>query len=187
MQKLLIAALMCAGAGAAQAGSIESFKASDSNRSSITEVGCPACAREAAAKAAAEAEIKLAPGEQIVEAREVDGQVMIYRTENLLGGSPVTMVRKASEADLIALGLSTPEDSEIAASDEAPDAGDETPVTAAISDEPAAADEAAEEPKLFEPVIANSAPGIDAETKTSALAENAAEPFDPSKFELRLN
>ena len=53
-------------------------------------------------------------------------------------------------------------------------------------DRPQTAD-AASEPKLFEPVIANSAPGIDAETMTSALSDAPQAEFDPSKYELRLN
>ena len=104
MLRLIIAATMCAGAGAAHASSIEPYSPSMNTRNSILEIGCPSCAREAAEKAA-EAQVKLAPGEQVIEVRDIDGQMMIYRTENLLGGSPVTMVRKASEADLIALGV----------------------------------------------------------------------------------
>jgi len=181
MLRLMIAATLCVGAGAANAGSIEAFAPTASDRTSIVEIGCQSCARKAAIKAAEEARIKLAPGEQIIEAREVGGKMMIYRTENWLGGSPVTMVRKASEADLIALGVAAPDSEQTVEADTA--AGGETeptmtaPVTAATMSEP----------QLFEPVIANSAPGIDEDTKTSALGETPAEPFDPSKFELRLN
>ncbi|MBV6651922.1 MAG: hypothetical protein KI789_19530 [Hoeflea sp.] len=180
MQRLIIAAAVCIGAGTANASSIEPYTPTASKKSSIVEVGCPSCAREAAAKAEQEAQIKLAPGEQIVKVHEVDGEMMIYRTENLLGGSPVTMVRKASQADLIALGVVEPESNQTAAVEkDAADTGDtgETPLTA----------DAAGAPKLFEPVIANSAPGVDEETMTSALTDNAQANFDPSKYELRLN
>ena len=177
MQRLIIAAAVCMGAGAASASSIEPYTPSANTKTSIVEIGCPACAREVAAKTAEEAEIKLAPGEQIVEVHEVDGQMMIYRTENLLGGSPVTMVRKASEADLIALGVASPDSNQIAAADGDAAESAASPVTA----------DAAGAPKLFEPVIANSAPGIDAETMTSALGEAPQAEFDPSKYELRLN
>lgn len=177
MLRLLIAAMMCAGAGAANAGSIEPFKATGSDRTAIIEIGCPACARAAAEKAAEEARVRLEPGEQIFEVREVDGEMKIYRTENWLGGSPVTMVSKASEADLVALGVAEPEASEVAGSSPAGIDESENELVATVDEKPA----------LFEPVIANSAPGIDAETKTSALAAKAAEPFDPSKYELRLN
>ena len=177
MQRLIIAAAVCMGAGAAGASSIEPYTPSANTKTSIVEIGCPSCAREAAAKAADEAEVKLAPGEQIVEVHEVGGEMMIYRTENLLGGSPVTMVRKASEADLIALGVASPASNQIAATDD-PSAG--------AGDQPQTAD-AETEPKLFEPVIANSAPGIDAETMTSALSDAPQAVFDPSKYELRLN
>ena len=179
MLRLIIAATMCAGAGAAHASSIEPYTPSMNTRNSILEIGCPSCTRAAAEKAAAEAQVQLAPGEQVIEVRDVDGQMMIYRTENLLGGSPVTMVRKASQADLIALGVAAPESNQLAEAD-APAADVATePLTAAT--------EAGSEPKLFEPVLANGAPGIDQETKTSALANTAPADFDASKFELRLN
>ena len=177
MLRLTIAAMMCAWTGAATAGSIEPFTATASDRTSIVEIGCPSCARAAAEKAAEDAEIKLAPGEQIVAARDLGGEMMIYRTENWLGGSPVTMVRKASEADLIALGVAEPATNKVAVTEDP---------TAEGADQSATAD-AGSEPRLFEPVIANTAPGIDKDTKTSALGEAPAEPFDPSKFELRLN
>ncbi|WP_152599707.1 plant virulence effector HPE1-like domain-containing protein [Hoeflea sp. BAL378] len=176
MLRVMIAAALCAAAGAAQAGSIETFAPTPSERSSIVEVGCPSCAREAAQKAAEEAEIKLAPGEQIVEVRNVAGQMMIYRTENWLGGSPVTMVRKATDLDLIALGVAKPETNQIADTGKAPGEA-QPPVTAATTGEP----------RLFEPVIANTAPGIDKDTKTSALGDPPVVPLDASKFELRLN
>ncbi|MCY0094126.1 plant virulence effector HPE1-like domain-containing protein [Hoeflea ulvae] len=177
MMRLIIAATISAGAGAANAGSIEQFAATTSTRTSIVEIGCPSCARIAAEKAEAEAEIKLAPGEQIIEVRDVDGEKMIYRTENWLGGSPVTMVSKATELDLIALGI-TP--AAPATADTAPTAVADTAVTEAPA-------ETGSEPALFEPVIANTAPGIDKDTKTSALGAPPAEPFDPSKMQLRLN
>ncbi|MEM5473751.1 plant virulence effector HPE1-like domain-containing protein [Hoeflea sp. AS60] len=178
MQRLIIAAAVCIGAGSASASSIEPYTPSMNTRNSILEIGCPSCAREAAEKAAEEAQVKLAPGEQIVEVHEVGGKMMIYRTENLLGGSPVTMVRKASEADLIALGVAEPESNQIAVTEERVNGSGEVPLTAD------AAAAAASEPELFEPVIANTAPGIDRDTTTSALSDA---PFDPSKFELRLN
>lgn len=177
MQRLILAAAVCLGAGPSGASSIQPYTPSANTRTSIVEIGCPACTRAAAEKAAAEAEIRLAPGEQIVEVHEVDGQMMIYRTENLLGGSPVTMVRKASEADLIALGYAEPEAKQSAEAEEPVAITADTPMIA----------EAASEPKLFEPVTANSAPGIDQETKTSALGDGGKKEFDPSKFELRLN
>ncbi|WP_339761108.1 plant virulence effector HPE1-like domain-containing protein [uncultured Hoeflea sp.] len=178
MLRLIIAATMCAGAGAAHASSIEPYSPSMNTRNSILEIGCPSCAREAAEKAA-EAQVKLAPGEQVIEVRDIDGQMMIYRTENLLGGSPVTMVRKASEADLIALGVAAPESNQIAEAD--------APATDMTAEPLTAENEAGTEPKLFEPVLANGAPGIDQETKTSSLANTAPAEFDASKFELRLN
>lgn len=177
MQRLIIAAAVCMGAGTAGASSIEPYTPSANTKTSIVEIGCPSCAREAAAKAAEEAQVKLAPGEQIVEVHEVGGKMMIYRTENLLGGSPVTMVRKASEADLIALGVASPEGNMVAETDAAGNGDGDQAQTA----------DAASEPKLFEPVIANSAPGIDAETMTSALSDTPQAAFDPSKYELRLN
>ena len=175
MQRLILAAAVCIGAGPASASSIETYKPTASERTSIVEIGCPSCTRDAAEEAAAD--IQLAPGEQIVEVRDVDGEMMIYRTENLLGGSPVTMVRKASEADLIALGYAEPETNQSAEADQPAAEAGEAPMTA----------EADREPDLFEPVAANSAPGIDEETMTSALEDAPRAEFDPSKFELRLN
>ena len=177
MLRLIVAATLCAGAGVANAGSIEPFAATASERKSIVEFGCPSCARAAAKKAAEEAEIKLKPGEQIVEAREVDGQMMIYRTENWLGGSPVTMVRKATEADLVALGVARPDSSQTAAADSSEASKPVRKVTI----------ETVGAPAILEPVTANTSPGIDEDTKTSALGEKPVEPFDPSTFDLRLN
>ncbi|MBC7283179.1 plant virulence effector HPE1-like domain-containing protein [Hoeflea sp.] len=179
MLRMIIAATLCAGAGVANAGSIESFEATSSTRTSIVEVGCPACARAATEKADEEGRVKLAPGEQIIEVRNIDGEMMIYRTENWLGGSPVTMVRKASELDLIALGVAVPEDNKTAEADSPAGSGAEPPVTV----------ETATEPPLFVPVIANTAPGIDKDTKTSALGDSdkTVVPLDASQFELRLN
>ncbi|MDF1608613.1 plant virulence effector HPE1-like domain-containing protein [Hoeflea sp. YIM 152468] len=174
MLRTILAATFCLGAGAAQASSIEPFQPTASSRSSMITIGCPACVREAAQKAKADTEIKLKPGQIIVEARDVDGEMMIYRTENLLGGSPRTMVRKAREADLIALGLVNDK------------AHDTASVEAATDNAPATA-ETADQPRLFEPVIATTAPGIDQDTKTGALGEPVKTAFDPSSFELRLN
>ncbi|WP_394690322.1 plant virulence effector HPE1-like domain-containing protein [Hoeflea sp.] len=191
MLRLITALSLCASASAAHATSVEAFKPTSSTRSSIIEIGCPPCVL-AAQKAAAEAEVKLAPGEQIFEVRDVGGEKMIYRTEGWLGGSPVTMVSKATEANLATLGLGEPE------TDVADAPAVETDATAAdelqtadvakkpVVTEPAlVAPELIEQP-LFEPVIANSAPGIDTDATTSAV-EKAAKPFDPSTFELRLN
>lgn len=169
MLRFITAALLCTAAGAAAAASIEPYKATSSTRTSIVEVGCLACARQAA-EVAKEAEVKLRPGEKIVEAREIDGHMMIYRTDNMLGGSPVTMVRRASEAELIALGVAPPK-TETAKTMTGPTAeGTQWPAI---------------EMAVAEPPIANmSAPGIDTETKTSALGSVR---LDPSKFKLRLH
>ncbi|WP_420408550.1 plant virulence effector HPE1-like domain-containing protein [Hoeflea sp.] len=197
MLRLIAAALLYAGASAASASSIEVFKETSSTRSSIVEIGCHECVRAAEA-AAREAEVRLEPGEQIIEVREVDGEQMIYRTEGWLGGSPVTMVSKASEADLIALGLVDPEieDNGTDVADAPASEGgvaDEGAVETAGADaaEPAVTEPALSAPRLiqeplFEPVVADSAPGVDAQATTSSL-ESEPKPFDPSSFELRLN
>ncbi|MEQ8305520.1 MAG: plant virulence effector HPE1-like domain-containing protein [Hoeflea sp.] len=197
MLRLIAAALLCAGASAASASSIEAFKETSSTRSSIVEIGCHECARAAEA-AAEEAEVRLEPGEQIFEVREVDGEQKIYRTEGWLGGSPITMVSKASEADLIALGIVEPESAEPAtAVADAPaavdGAADDSPVETAETavETPAVTEPALIAPELigkplFEPVIANTDPGVDAASTTSALTAKD-KPFDPSSFELRLN
>ncbi|OCW55585.1 plant virulence effector HPE1-like domain-containing protein [Hoeflea olei] len=182
MLRLLIAATICASAGAASAGSIEQFAPTGGARTSILEIGCPACAQAEKAKKAEATQVRLAPGEQIVEIRNVDGEMKIYRTENLRGGSPVTMVSKASEADLVALGVAAPKPGQSVAT--------EIPATpkaiAATPFLPPVVTEAPAEPPLVEPAIATTAPPVDTDTRTSALAE-MAKPFDPSAYELRLN
>lgn len=188
MPRWIIAAALCLSAGAAHAGSVEAFKPSASTRTSIIEVGCPACTIAAERKAAEEAMVRLGPGEQIFEVREVDGKRMIYRTEQWLGGSPVTMVRQAREADLVALGLAGPNENDIAAT---ADTGVDV-IAAQIDAVPAdihppVTEPALIAPPLLEPVTADTSPGIDAEATTSALGGKPAEPFDPSGFELRLN
>lgn len=192
MLRLITALSLCAGATAANATSVEAFKPTSSTRSSIVEIGCPPCVL-AAEKAAAEAQVKLEPGEQIFEVREVDGDKMIYRTEGWLGGSPVTMVSKATEADLIALGFAEPEtDVADAPAVEGDGTADGEMQTADVAAEPPVTEPALVapgliEPPLFEPVIANSAAGIDKEATTSALGDAVAKPFDASTFDLRLN
>ncbi|EDQ32104.1 hypothetical protein HPDFL43_03304 [Hoeflea phototrophica DFL-43] len=192
MLRLITALSLCAVASAANAASVEAFKPTSSTRNSIIEIGCPPCVL-AAQKAAAEAEVKLAPGEQIFEVRDVGGEKMIYRTEGWLGGSPVTMVSKATEANLAALGIGEAETdvADAPATEDGVVAADEVQ-TADVAKEPAVTEPALVAPRLieqplFEPVIANSAPGIDTDATTSAVQEKAAKPFDPSTFELRLN
>lgn len=174
MLKWILAATLCAGASTAHAGSVDVYKPTSGTRKAIIEIGCPACVR-AAEQAAAKDVVTLEQGEQIIELRDTGSGMMVYRTEAWLGGSPVTMVSKASEADLIAHGAASAETQHAAAPETEVEPGD---AEAVATVEPAAA----------KPVIANaSTPGIDAET-TSALAPAAnAVPFDPSTYQLRLN
>jgi len=174
MRKSLITSLLLIGAtpvfaAPAFADSFEPNNDSVRDSGSIITIGCPQCA---AAKAKADIAAKmLPPGTEINQIREVDGQMMLYTTENWLGGTPVTIVRKAHKLDVAKY---SPADAEApknaVATADTPDAG---------ADIEAAA-----------PVLAGAAaeivdPGVDVEAKTAALPEEPKE-LDASKFELRI-
>lgn len=94
----LIAAIILV-PGTAVAGSITTVSSTVDADGSILVIGCPACT----AKAEKPKAPPLAPGHEIVRLERVDGKAKVYRTGNWLGGSPVTFVRTASEADLALL------------------------------------------------------------------------------------
>lgn len=167
---------------------------------------CPICQVEEE-----EVEIVLAPGSQTFEMRQVGDADRLYRTENWLGGSPVSYahVSPTPEATAIALGLSYPSDTALL---------DETPV-ASIKGPPAMQDG---EPKMIiednDPALALAVtpiekpmmgPEIETEFKSAVAASTTALPlpevseqeaaievgdatqsvkeFDPTSFGLRLN
>ncbi len=198
MRRIIIAAAVSLSAGAAHASSIELFKPTQNPQSSITEIGCQACAR-----AAAEAEndaIDLAPGAQIIEFREVDGKRRMFRTENLLGGAPITMMTTPSQTDLALYDTGSTPATAVA---DAPDAStDATAVATAATIDAARPVTAAmttviEDPLVIvAPDLADSENGqaIDPGATTAALAAEPAAmvvapetAFDASKFDLRLN
>lgn len=94
----LFAALILA-PGTALAGSITATSGMIDPDGSIIAIGCPSCAEEAKKPEMP----PLAPGQEIVRIEHAGEKTMIHRTSNWLGGSPVTYVREASEADLAAL------------------------------------------------------------------------------------
>ena len=103
---LAIAVISLSGAGLASASSVSKLSLSEDGLPSVLTYST------APAKAAVTETVAapvVAPGGVKIEIREVDGEKMIFRTENLIGGSPITMVRKATEADIAALeGPSVP-------------------------------------------------------------------------------
>lgn len=175
MQKSLITSLILLGAtpvfaGPAFAGSFEPKNESVNDSGSIITIGCPKCAADKSKEDRAAK--MLPPGTELHEIREVDGQMMLYTTENWLGGTPVVIVRKAHVMDVAKY---SPENvvapNTAIAETDTPDAG---------SDIEAAA-----------PVLAGAAgeiidPGVDVDAKTAALPE-APKEFDASKLELRID
>ena len=164
MRTILIAAFLAgstAAIGTAGAGPLETFQPAEGGRNSIVALTCDDC--PAPVDPDADKVAPLAQGTQRVELKDVDGQMMVYTTEAWLGGSPVTIVRKATELDI-----------------------------AKYSAEPAT-NETAEAPKVrvIEPVVAGmvGAPqpeaAIDREATTGALTASAPAAFDASKLELR--
>lgn len=164
MRTILIAAFVAgstAAIGTAGAGPLETFKPVEGGRNSIVAMTCDHCGAPVDPKASKVA--PLAQGTQRVELKEVDGQTMVYTTEAWLGGSPVTIVRKATEVDI-----------------------------ARYSTQPAANETVdASKVRVIVPVVAGmvGAPqpetAIDREATTGALTAAAPAAFDATKLELR--
>lgn len=168
MQKSLIASLILLGSTPALAGSFETQDLGETSSGAIITIGCPICTIN---KAKAERAAKmLPPGTEINEIREVDGELLLYTTDNWLGGNPVTFVRKAHALDIAKY---SPKDA-VAPKNAVADAESKTgnpnarPVTL---------------------ITANAASGmidlgVDKEAKTSALPEEP-KTFDASGLKLR--
>lgn len=88
---------------AASAGSIMPVEAGHTSADSILSITCTSNCPPKVVKPKGPV---LAPGSEIVSTRVVDGKTRIYRTENWLGGSPVTIVTTAPET---AIANGTPE------------------------------------------------------------------------------
>lgn len=164
MRTILIATFLAgstAAIGTAGAGPLETFKPIEGGRNSIVTMTCDSCAAPVNPDAGKVA--PLAQGTQRVELKDVDGQMMVYTTEAWLGGSPVTIVRKATELDI-----------------------------AKYATEPAT-NETAQAPKVrvIEPMVAGTAgapqpeASIDRDATTGALTAAATAAFDATKLELR--
>jgi len=151
--------------GLAHAASIESVKTGVDKVRSIETIKCEKCVREA--EKVESAALELSPGTQKVEIRNVGGVMKVYRTEAWLGGSPVVVVSKASDAEI---------------ADKVVDAPNEK-----------VAVKAGEKP--VEQPVALGADMIDESATTAAVAADMGaaikiEPkvaFDASKLELRLD
>lgn len=66
----------------------------ETNTGSMIIFGCPKCEPEKT-----EEDIALEPGSQFLEVRKIGDDLKIYRTENWLGGSPVSYVHMPSNPD----------------------------------------------------------------------------------------
>lgn len=172
MRLSMITGLAALVASPALAEPAEAFDVPRNVNGSIIEIGCPVCAAKERAQEAEAA--MLPPGTEINEIRIVDGEQMLFTTENWLGGNPRTYVRKATEQQVAKYG---------------PPEGDAAPATAVAEakspdDLPeSAAPITADVGRI--PTLAMTPPSIDEAMKTSALP--AAEQFDPSKYKLRVN
>lgn len=124
--------------------------------STITCETCPPAPIDEAAR-----KFHAFPGGVQVETRMVDGERRVFRTDNLLGGSPVTTV---TSADLL---FGAPEDDSRALSAEGPEIIN------------------AQDAPMKGEMIPTPAPGVDREAMTAAL-QPADEPFDPAALDLRL-
>ncbi|MBW3096964.1 plant virulence effector HPE1-like domain-containing protein [Pseudohoeflea coraliihabitans] len=96
-----VPALMAVTALPAVAGSIEVLEVSAKTGSVIT-IGCPIC--KAQREAEARAEKMLPPGTVLNELRQIGEETYLATTENLLGGSPVTILRKARPEEISLYG-----------------------------------------------------------------------------------
>jgi hypothetical protein len=97
MRSLALVAAIVLVPGTAFAGAISTISGNADTAGSVVHIGPPAPV------VTKPAEPKLAPGEELVQLKRIDGKTKVYRTEAWLGGSPVTYVTTASDADLAAL------------------------------------------------------------------------------------
>jgi hypothetical protein len=94
MRVMMLAGAVLLGAAAAHAASIDTI-APDNRQTSIEQVTCQACGPYNPKSEAVVQDIELAPGQQKVEIREINGEKKIFRTQAWFGGSPVVVVSKA--------------------------------------------------------------------------------------------
>jgi len=126
--------------GLAHAASVESVKTGVDKVRSIEIIKCEKCVRET--KKVEPAALELAPGTQKVEIRNIGGVMKVYRTEAWLGGSPVVIVSKASDAQIAEQVVDAPNNKVAVKVDEKPveqpvalgaDMIDESATTAAVT------------------------------------------------------
>lgn len=143
MRSFALLTILLAMPGTVFAGSFMTIDTPLDNAGSIMTIGGTA----PVAKPAAEAPV-LAPGHEIIQLKQVDGKMKIYRTSAWLGGSPVTYVTTATPHDIASLqrrgvdvASSKPQpistETVVASEEPQPTAGsvDSTEMTGAISSE----------------------------------------------------
>jgi hypothetical protein len=96
MRVVLLAGTVLLGAAAAHASSID-FVQTSTNDPSIETITCEACGPYNPKVEEETPDIVLAPGQQKIEIRNVNGEKKIFRTEAWFGGSPVVVVSKAPD------------------------------------------------------------------------------------------
>lgn len=93
MRVVLLAGTVLLGAAAAHASSIDIVRTSV-NDPSIEQITCEACGPYNPKVEEETPDVVLAPGQQKVEIRDVNGEKKVFRTEAWFGGSPVVVVSK---------------------------------------------------------------------------------------------
>lgn len=155
MRVVLLAGTVLLGAAAAHAASIDNIR-TNSKDPSIETITCEPCGPYNPKVEQDTPDIVLAPGEQKIEIRNVNGEKKIYRTEAWFGGSPVVVVTKAL--------------------DQAPDS-----LTADTAADPDASVPIGIDPNQTTSVNADMSGAAKAETEKAEIKV-----FDPSQLELRL-
>lgn len=98
MRSILLFAAFALMPATASAGAITAISGPAADTADIISIGCTSCV--AASKPAAP---HLPTGHERIRVEQVDGKAKVFRTENWLGGSPVTYVSMADEAEIAQL------------------------------------------------------------------------------------
>ncbi|MGN6550029.1 MAG: plant virulence effector HPE1-like domain-containing protein [Pararhizobium sp.] len=98
MRSILFFAAFALMPATASAGAITAIHGPATSTVDITTIGCPNCV-------AAEKPVQphLPTGHERIRVEQVDGKAKVFRTENWLGGSPVTYVSMADETEIAQL------------------------------------------------------------------------------------
>ena len=85
-------------AGAVGATSIENLASGESGNGSVSQLSCAHCPPPVVKKKSSYVVPEVAPGTDRVELKEINGEMMVVRTEAWLGGSPVVFVSTSQAA-----------------------------------------------------------------------------------------